>query len=104
MIRIISTYNNSNKLKNMYGFFHKINTNTRKDHFLPSFIDQMVEKLVAQYFYYFLDCYSCYNQIVVALKDQENTIFTYLFGNFAFRRMPFELPVTFQRCLISIFL
>jgi hypothetical protein len=40
-------------------------------------------------------------------KDQEKTTFTYPFGTFTYRRMPFGLcnaPVTFQRCMISIFL
>jgi hypothetical protein len=38
--------------------------------------------------------------------DQENTTFTYLFGTFAYRRMPFGLcnvPATFQRCMNAIF-
>ena len=40
-------------------------------------------------------------------KDQRKTTFTCSFGVFACRRMPFELcnaPVTFQRCMIAIFL
>nr|GEY09695.1 reverse transcriptase domain-containing protein [Tanacetum cinerariifolium] len=39
-------------------------------------------------------------------QDQENTTFTYPYGTFAYRRMPFGLcnaPGTFQRCMMAIF-
>nr|GEZ12899.1 reverse transcriptase domain-containing protein [Tanacetum cinerariifolium] len=40
------------------------------------------------------------------IKDQEKTTFTYPYGMFAYRRMPFGLcnaPGTFQRCMMAIF-
>jgi len=43
----------------------KLNSVTRKDHFPLPFIDQILEKLAGQSFYYFLDGYSGYNQIPV---------------------------------------
>ena len=53
-----------------------------------------------------LDGYSGYNQIAIALEDQEKTTFTCPYGTFAFKRMPFGLCnalTTFQRCMMSIF-
>ncbi|KAH9679997.1 hypothetical protein KPL71_026363 [Citrus sinensis] len=50
--------------------------------------------------------YSGYNQIAIALEDQEKTTFTCPYGTFAFKRMPFGLcnaPTTFQRRMMYIF-
>ena len=49
--------------------YRKLNTPTRKDHYPLPFIDQMLNRLVAHSHYYFLDGYSCYNQIAIAPED-----------------------------------
>ena len=51
--------------------YRKINDATRKDHFPLSFMDHMLEWLVGQDFYCFLDGYLGYNQIAVDPKYQE---------------------------------
>ncbi|GJR89653.1 reverse transcriptase domain-containing protein [Tanacetum coccineum] len=69
-------------------------------------MDQMVERLVGNEFYYFLDGFSGYFQIPIDPQNQEKTTFTCPYGTFAYRRMPFDLcnsPGTFQRCMVAIF-
>ncbi|CAK9151637.1 unnamed protein product [Ilex paraguariensis] len=86
--------------------YRKLNACTRKDHFPLPFLDQVLERVAGHLFYYFLDGYSGYNQIEIALEDQEKTTFTCPYGTFAYRRMPFGLcnaPGTFQRCMMGIF-
>ncbi|GJS86866.1 reverse transcriptase domain-containing protein [Tanacetum coccineum] len=86
--------------------YRKLNEATRKDHFPLPFMDQMLERLVGNQFYCFLDGFSGYFQIPIDPKDQEKTTFTCPYGTFAYRRMPFGLcnaPGTFQRCMMAIF-
>jgi len=86
--------------------YRKLNSMTRKDHFPLPFMDQILERVASHEFYCFLDGYSGYNQIEIALKNQEKTTFTCPFGTFAYRMMPFGLcnaPATFERCMLSIF-
>ena len=86
--------------------YRKLNAGTRKDHFPLPFVDQMLERVAGHEFYCFLNGYSGYNQIEIALEDQEKTTFTCPFGTFSFRKMPFGLcnaPGTFQRCMMGIF-
>ena len=66
----------------------------------------MLDRLAGHEYYCFLDGYSDYNQIAIALEDQEKTTFTCPYGTFSFRRMPFRLcnaPGTFQRFMMAIF-
>ncbi|KAH9745636.1 hypothetical protein KPL70_004147 [Citrus sinensis] len=82
--------------------YRKLNSVTRKDHFPLPFIDQMLDRLAGHEFYCFLDGYSGYNQIPIALKDQEKTTFTCPFGTFAYRRMPFGLCIEVDKAKVDL--
>ncbi|GJT07044.1 reverse transcriptase domain-containing protein [Tanacetum coccineum] len=71
--------------------YRKLNEATRKDHFALSFMDQMLERLTGNEYYCFLDGFSRYFQIPIDPHDQEKTTFTYPYGTFAYRHMPFGL-------------
>ena len=66
----------------------------------------MLEWLAGHEYYCFLDGYSGYNQIPIALEDQEKTMFMCPFGTFAYHWMPFGLCNTlaiFQCFMLSLF-
>nr|GFC63230.1 reverse transcriptase domain-containing protein [Tanacetum cinerariifolium] len=64
--------------------YRKLNDATRKDHFPLPFMDQMLERLVGNEFYCFLDGFSGYFQIPIDPHDQEKTTFTCPYGTFAY--------------------
>nr|GFB97932.1 hypothetical protein [Tanacetum cinerariifolium] len=83
-----------------------LNEATCKEHFSLPFMDQMLERLAGNEYYYFLDGFLGYLQIPIDPKDQEKNTFTCPYEMFAYRRMPVSLcnvPGTFQRCMMAIF-
>nr|GFB30289.1 reverse transcriptase domain-containing protein [Tanacetum cinerariifolium] len=86
--------------------YRKLNEANHKDHFPLPFLDQMLERLAGNEYYYFLDGFSGYFQIPIDPKDQEKTTFTCPYETFAYRHMPLGLcnaPGMFQRCMMAIF-
>ena len=83
----------------IYVDYRGLNKATKKDHFPLPFIDQVLDTLAGKKYFSFLDGYSGYNQISIAPEDQDKTIFTCPWGNFAYFVLPFSLcnaPATFQ--------
>ena len=79
--------------------YRKLNKVIRKDHFPLPFIDQVLERLVKFSYFCFLDGLSGFYQIPIHPDDQAKTTFTYPYGTFSFRNMPFGLcnaTATFQ--------
>eukprot|EP00253_Pinus_taeda_P002632 PITA_02632 len=86
--------------------YRELNKATLKDHFPLPFIDQVLVALAGKEYFSFLDGFSGCNQIQVAPEDQDKTTFTYPWGTFAYRVLPFGLcnaPATFQREVLGIF-
>lgn len=66
----------------------------------------IVDMVVGYKMYSLMDGFSRYNQIKIAPKDQEKTIFTYAWGTFYWNVMPFGLKnvgATYQRVVTTIF-
>ncbi|CAM8966450.1 unnamed protein product [Rhodiola kirilowii] len=86
--------------------YRKLNKATKKDHFPLPFIGQMLERLANHEYFCYLDGYIGFFQIPIHPQDQEKTTFTYPYGTYAYRRMPFGLcnaPGNLQRCMMAIF-
>ena len=65
-------------------------------------IDQIIDATAGCERLNFLDAYSCYHQVKMAVKDQEKTTFITPFGAFCYVSMPFGLKsaqATYQRCV-----
>ena len=70
--------------------YRKLNVGSRKYHFPLPFVDQILERVAGHEFYCFQDGYSGYNQIEIALEDQEETTFTYPLENFPLGKCPLD--------------
>ena len=65
-------------------------------------IDQLIDSTAGSEALYFLDAYSGYHQIKMALEDQEKTSFITPYDAFCYVSMPFGLKnagATYQRCI-----
>jgi hypothetical protein len=87
--------------------FRKLNNATKKDYFPLPFTDAILDSVAGHVCYSFLDGFSGYNQIRIALEDQLKTTFTIDWGTFASLVMLFGLcntSATFQRVMMIAFL
>ena len=56
--------------------YRELNKATLKDDYSLPFIDQVLDALARKIYFSFLDGFSRYNQIEIALEDQDKTTFT----------------------------
>jgi hypothetical protein len=66
----------------------------------------VLDTLSRKKYFSFLDGFSGYKKIQIAPEDQEKTTFTFPWGTYSYRVLPFGLcnaPTTFQRAVLSIF-
>ena len=71
--------------------YRELNKATQKDHLPLPFVDQVLDTLARNKYFSFLDGFSGYNQIQISPEDQDKTKFTYPWGTFAYRVLPFGL-------------
>ena len=86
--------------------YRELNKATMKDYFPLPFIDQVVDTLASKKYFSLLHGFSGYNEIQIAPEDQDKTTFTYPWGRYAYRILPFgfcNAPATFQRAILGIF-
>lgn len=84
----------------------ELNKATLKDYFPLPFIDQVLDTLAGKISFSLLDGFSNYNQISIALEDQDKTTFTCPWGTNASNILPFGLCnalAMFQRAVLAIF-
>ena len=86
--------------------FHDMNKANPKDDFPLPHIDILVDSTVGHSMLSFMDGFSGYNQIMMALEDMEKTSFITKWGTYCYRVMPFGLKnagATYQRATTTLF-
>ena len=86
--------------------FTNLNKACPKDHFPLPQMDQLMDATVGHPRMSFLDTFQGYNQIPLALDDQEKTSFVTPVGNYHYKVMPFGLKnagSTYQRMMTKMF-
>ena len=86
--------------------FRDLNKASPKDDFPFPHIDLLVDSTVGHSMLSFMDGFSGYNQIMMALDDMEKTTFITEWGNYCYRVMPFGLKnagTTYQRVATTLF-
>ena len=86
--------------------FCNLNKACPKDEFPLPNIDLLVDLATGNSMFSFMDGYSGYNQIQMAVKDAKKIAFRTSIGNFYYTVMPFGLKnvgATYQRTMTAIF-
>ena len=62
----------------------QVNSVIIRDNYPLPIIDHVLERVAGKESYSFLDGYSCYNQVLIAVEDQHKTAFSIEWGIFAY--------------------
>src|SRR5215216_5916093 len=82
--------------------YTSLNSACPKEEFVVPRIDQIIDSTAGSESLCFLDAYSGYNQIKMAVEDEEKTAFMTPFSAFCYTTMTFGLKnagATYQRCM-----
>jgi hypothetical protein len=85
--------------------YSSLNKACPKDEYLLPRIYQIVDSTMSCELLSFLDAYSGYHQIILAIDDEEKTTFITLFGIFCYTKMAFGLKnggATYQKCVHTV--
>ena len=86
--------------------FRNLNKACLKDDFPLPHIDVIVDSAASNAMYSFMDRFSGYNQIMMAVMDKIKTAFITKWGMYCYKVMPFGLKnagATYQRAAIALF-
>ena len=86
--------------------FRDLNKASPKDDLPLPHINMLVDSTVGHPMLFFMDGFSMYNQILMALEDMEKTSFITEWGTYYYRVMPFGLKnanATYQRAATTLF-
>jgi len=86
--------------------FRNLNKASPKDDFPLPHIDVLVDNAARSSTYSFMDSFSGYNQIKMALEDKVKTTFVTPWGTYCYKVMPFGLKnagATYQRAMVTLF-
>ena len=86
--------------------YRYLNRASPKDNFPLLHIDILVNNTTNFALFSFMDGFSGYNQIKMALEDMEKTMFVTLWGTFCYKVMSFGLKnagATYQRSMVALF-
>ena len=86
--------------------FRNLNKACPKDDFLLPHIDVIVDSAASSAMYSFMDGFSGYNQIMMAVMDKIKTAFITEWGMYCYKVMPFGLKnagATYQRAATTLF-
>ena len=86
--------------------YRDLNRASPKNNFSLPHIDTLVDNTTQHSLFSFMDGFSGYNQIRMASKDMEKTLFVTIWGTFCYKVMPFRLNnagATYQRAMVTLF-